>query len=294
MSPTLRDFAPAPFLNREGDSHLNTLRPHIVTKSLPPELQREIIEIAVRSNHRDAALRMNLSLVAHHVHIWVDRVFYEVVTLYGQASADNFLKVVDSKPPGFFAAVVKTLLLSGLKAESAVHILSVCTGVQSLAVWNAKPHNGLLLRVSQLPLRRLSMPFGHVATILTTPATPPTWLKSLTHLDSSFMFDVKVSDLERLRQLPRLTHVALFAFKAGPSHAKAVCDSCPQLRVLVILISEDRTLPTAIMEAYHSLDNRIVVAPFPPDPVRDWEVAHFGLPDMWDRVERVVAEQQGV
>ncbi|KAJ7719203.1 hypothetical protein B0H16DRAFT_1607271 [Mycena metata] len=62
---------------------------------LPPELQREILEIAIRINSRDAAVKLHLSLVAHRFHSWVDQVFYESVTIGSSQSADKFLKLVD-------------------------------------------------------------------------------------------------------------------------------------------------------------------------------------------------------
>jgi len=262
--------------------------PEITTPSLPLELQREIFETAIRSNHRNAVLKLNLSLVAHYVHFWVDSVFYELVTICGGPSANRSLKLVDLKPRGFFATAVNTLLLSNTTDVQALATLSVCTGVQFLAVWN---HSVLqrdsLLQVSQLSLRRLSTAFENIINIVTV-AAPPTWLENLTHLRSYFYLQATASDLGHLHQFPCLTHVALYVFETNLSHAKTVCSSCPDLQVLAI-ITGDGTPPDDTIEAY-SFDPRIVVKPSPPESIKDWEAAYFGLPDMWTSADRVLAE----
>ncbi|KAF7347370.1 hypothetical protein MVEN_01492800 [Mycena venus] len=266
-----------------------------MTPKLPPELEREIIELAVRLDHRNSALRRNLRLVAPHVQFWVDSVFYEVLIISDQKSANKFLALVDLKPPGFFTTVARALLLSGnIKTATIVRILSICTRVHSLGLWNTALKPDLLFEVSQLSLRRLSMPFGDVADFLTA-SSPPIWLKSLTHLDFSFLFDVAASDLKHLRRLPCLTHVALFAPRVGQLHIEAVCSSCPNLEVMLMLRPEHWMLPTEIIEAC-SLDPRIVVGPLasatPPTPmiIADWESSHFGLPDMWTRAMEMRAD----
>ncbi|KAJ7242583.1 hypothetical protein B0H12DRAFT_1236715 [Mycena haematopus] len=255
--------------------------------SLPAELQREIVELAIRSNHRDAALKLNLSLVAYHVHYWVDRVFYEVVTIWNDTSGDKFLKLVDSKPPGFFGPVVKTLFLADLRASSYARILSTCTGIRSLAWWIYKDIPALVLPpASQLPLRRLALGFQNVAHIIALP-TPPAWLATLTHLDLSFMSDIEASDLEQLDRLPRLTHLALYAVQPSTAHAKVAFANCPNLQLLVMFGND---MPTATETDFDN--SRVVVAPFPPNPIKDWEAAHFGLPDMWTRAEAVLEKRK--
>jgi len=255
---------------------------------LPPELQREIFETAVRLNRRDAALKLRLSLIAHHVHSWVDSAFYESVDIDQNRSADKFLNLVDLKPHGFFATAVKTLLLDGLRAASAVRILSLCTGVQSFAVWNRSSFldTTFLLHLSTLSLHRLSMPCAYLANVVTA-AEPPTWLASLTHLDIAFHRELTTSDLEKsLKQLPCLTHVALYEPR-NSTHAQVVCTSCPVLEVLVLLRPGSDDIPADAFD-----DSRIVLIEYPSDPVDDWEAAHFGLPCMWTRAERVVVERK--
>jgi len=268
-------------------SRLLQFRPYLMTPNLPAELQREIFEIAVRLNHQDAALKLNLSLVAQHVRFWVDWVFYEMVTIVGPKSADKFFELVDLKAPGFFAIAVKTLLLSSLPADYAVRVLSFCAGVQSLAFWTWHFPTLALPPISQLPLRRLSVRFC-LADIITG-APPPLWLSSLTHIDIAF-FRASKSYVEKLGRLPSLTHVALYS--AGPPLAEVVCASYPNLRVLVIL--SDSHITQAATTVACSFDPRIVVTLLPADPIEDWEAQHCGLSDMWTCAERVVAERKAL
>ncbi|KAF7337686.1 hypothetical protein MSAN_02242100 [Mycena sanguinolenta] len=267
--------------------------------SLPLELQREIFEIAVISSQsQDAALKLNLSLVAHRVHFWVDRVFYEVVTISGQKSADGFLKLVDLKPPGFFADVVKTLLLFDPAGKvpspfPAARILSVCGRVQSLAWWSGEMTPLALSSAGQFPLRRLSTHIENLANIIALPA-PSGWLSAITHL--TLILGVfrgsRAPELKILKHLPRLTHVALFAVQADPSHVHLVSDSCPHLQVLV-MTPVGHSVRTALTEQF--ADSRVVVVmPFTSKPLEDWEAAHFGLPDMWTRAHDVLAERKSL
>ncbi|KAJ6520398.1 hypothetical protein C8R45DRAFT_955003 [Mycena sanguinolenta] len=260
--------------------------------SLPPELQREIFECAVRLNHKNAAVKLNLSLVARHVHLWVDHAFYELVTIEGLTSAEKFLKLVDCKPPDFFAPVVKTLLVCGLRiisASQAARILSACAGVQALYWWTEDTLPPLVLSaIRQLPLRRLVVTFRNLGHIIPAP-TPPTWLTSLTHLDS-LSSNVNASDLDHLSQLPRLTHVALYLpsgdpQQVGPSRAKAVCANCPALRLLLVFGSKISSRP-------YAFDSRIVMSQMPTNTVRDWEAPYFGAHDMWTRGEKILSTRR--
>ncbi|KAJ6520384.1 hypothetical protein C8R45DRAFT_1086248 [Mycena sanguinolenta] len=255
--------------------------------NLPVELQREIFEIAVRSNHKDASLKLNLSLVAHYVHLWVDTVFYKMVTILCDASGTKFLELIHSKPPGFFGPVVKSLLLVGVRAPSCARILSTCTGVQSLAWWALDNAPLVLSAVSQLPLQRLVVGYKNLI-IFTAALPPPVWLTTLTHLDTSApsRFD---GDLNRLGRLPRLTHVSLFAPNDTVFHAQTVVDSCPNLQILVMPLDKYRAATPVSL-----VDSRIVgvVSDSADGFIGDWEAAHFGLPNSWTRAEDVLIERK--
>ncbi|KAJ7754249.1 hypothetical protein DFH07DRAFT_1029780 [Mycena maculata] len=149
---------------------------------LPRELEREIFELAIGSNRHNAAFKLTLNLVAHRVHLWVDRVFYEVVSISGKRHAAKFLDLIDSnsKSSGFFS-VVKALSLRVMIQETQIHkILSACSAVQLLDCyahcWPGSVWKRTLLAIVQLPLRRFSVNFEFVSEIPITPvnlALPP-------------------------------------------------------------------------------------------------------------------------
>ncbi|KAJ6520388.1 hypothetical protein C8R45DRAFT_59189 [Mycena sanguinolenta] len=264
------------------------------SSSLPPELQREIFEIAVWLNHADAAVKLNLSLVASHVRVWVDQVFYQLVAIWGDASADKFMNlVVKSRPASFFAVVVKTLIMCNVRAISrtTARILRICSGVQSLFLWTPDtPGPHITPSVNQFPLQRLALTFRYFVSILAGPALP-TRLASVTHFRTSITSQDQAPDLNHLHRLPCLTHVALAGLTVGPFHIETVCTSCPNLQVLIILLRPTALLPmppTAMLEGYSS-DVRVVISC---GRFKDWEHAHFGLPDMWTHAEDFVANRK--
>ncbi|KAJ7095448.1 hypothetical protein B0H15DRAFT_946839 [Mycena belliarum] len=259
---------------------------------LPPELEREIFELALKSNH-NAASKLALSLVARRVQCWVDLAFYEMVTILHESHAAKFVDLIESnlKPPGFFVAVKILCLPYSVTAEQACAILSVCTEVQLLACW-VDYNDALELPplVGRLPLRRLSVEFRH---FLKIPLVPSAWFSDLTHLDLvlwDYADDLPQMDLSALSRLPRVTHVAMQAFRTGPEHAAVVCASCPNLRVLVMITYQDHddTDPTPD----YLFDPRIVVQEGPSLITRDWEAPYFDWPDMWSQAEDVLEERR--
>ncbi|KAJ7290195.1 hypothetical protein C8J57DRAFT_1275391 [Mycena rebaudengoi] len=214
---------------------------------LPPELECQIFETAARDyrDHLQSTQVINLSLVARRVHFWVEPVFLEVIALLDKGHAEKFLKLVDMKPEGFFANVVRALCLPyHVDAKNASRILSICTGVRMLACWVDSldaPDLPLLISacISRLPLTRLEIEVEH---FLDIPLDTSTWLSSLTHLDLTFWEDVEDSApqiLSALGQLPGLSHVAMAS--GDLALARALCSKYPNLQVVRIGSGEDFT-----------------------------------------------------
>ncbi|KAJ7157149.1 hypothetical protein C8R46DRAFT_1355532 [Mycena filopes] len=262
---------------------------------LPPELQREIFETAIRTSHAargNAEVKLNLSLVAHHVHLWVDSVFYRAVTICRSRSATRFLTLVDSKPADFFANAVKVLSVeSGIPEKKLVRILHACRGVESLAIWWTKYGGSPPSLVSGFPLlRRLSLITRDIA--YTVDDVRPSSLSTLTHLDLAYSLHLRhISDLpEILKQLPGLTHVSLGSWSSPVAHAQLVIETCTALQVLRMLVTPREFEIGEITETY-SFDLRIVVATIVYSGHRDWMSPYLGLGDPWTSAEHVVAER---
>ncbi|KAJ7150245.1 hypothetical protein C8R46DRAFT_499882 [Mycena filopes] len=271
---------------------------------LPIELQREIVEIAVRANPKNRALQLDLSLVAHHVHFWVEQILHESVTIDNGQSLLDFLDLVASKPADFFATAVKLLNVSyTTEASQAASFLALCPQVQVL-VFHPRTHLATTVpppHLDRLPLRRLCIPREVFATIMRSPNSEPTWLSTLTHLDIGFIVSglssavtVQLVDSLRLSRLPRLTHVALWISAANPVLAGAICTSCPSLRVLAMC--QDGAAPRIDYypdftedQAAYVFDLRIVVVGLTDlEDSGRWDAARLGRPDFWTRAEGVV------
>ncbi|KAJ6614593.1 hypothetical protein B0H10DRAFT_1950567 [Mycena sp. CBHHK59/15] len=259
----------------------------------PLDLEREIFEFAFKLNPTDAALRLNLSLVARRVQFWIDILFYDMVTISDKLHADHFLRLVDSKSPGFFAIAVRILCIPySVTAAQAHSILSACTGVRLLACWVDYGHSlepvALPRTVSQLPLRRLSIEFEH---FLKIPAAPSTWLAALTHVDLVFWGEIDPARLAPLGRLPKLTHVALTSTLAGVAHARLVCDVCPLLQVLIIVHEPHDSDSDGVG---YEFDPRIVEISQVHDVISDWQSFFYGQPDMWSHAEDIIKKRSSI
>ncbi|KAJ7147962.1 hypothetical protein C8R46DRAFT_1359409 [Mycena filopes] len=248
---------------------------------LPIELQREIFEIAIRTSYKDAAVKLNLSLVAHHVHLWVDQVFYESVAISGPVEVDRFLKLVDSKPAGFFTTAVKAVRLHYISDLAMDKLLAICTGAQvftCLLVLPSPPSP----HFSSLPLRRLSIDMS-LAEIMSTAG--PAWCSTLTHLDLGFArLPLNMQMVQMLSRLPCLTNFALHTSSTNRPLADAVCTSCLTLRVLVIFVAGDEEDGDVAVE-YRDASKVVLVKA---DIVEEWDISLRGLPDFWTQAESVV------
>ncbi|KAJ7147946.1 hypothetical protein C8R46DRAFT_536850 [Mycena filopes] len=250
---------------------------------LPIELQREIVESAIRTNHKDRVVKLNLSLVAHHFHFWVDRVFYESVEIKSSKQVDQFLSLVHSKPTGFFATTVKALSLDDPESVEMDGVLAACTGVQTFRclTYGRSVHS---TRLSGLALRRLCIDTGFAEILNST--VEPAWFSTLTHLDLGFpelLLDRQSASM--LRRLPCLTNLALHHWMGRPL-ADAVYTDCPNLRVLVIFAGDTERDSAEYGDAPH-----VVLVGV--DLQEDWDAGLFpGLSDFWFRAEIVVAARQ--
>ncbi|KAF7352737.1 Zn(2)-C6 fungal-type domain-containing protein [Mycena venus] len=275
---------------------------------LPSELERDIFELAFESSNRDLTFKLTLCLVARRVHLWIDQLFYRMLSLADNQRATRFLRVIQAnlKPAGFFAAVKNLCLTYYVMGTTACQILAACTDVESLACWiDSEDTPQLPLLIGRLPLRRLSIEADHFSRI---PVTPSTWLSSLTHIELVpwGKNDYLASTLSRLAHLPCLTHVSLGAAHMNGELVGLVCSSCPHLQVLLLRSSSDDrefsdedSIPNLyrklnLQESAH--DYRIIMQRDPKgfDHVENWEAAYFARSDMWSHAEVTMEEQKAL
>ncbi|KAF8145359.1 hypothetical protein K438DRAFT_1991882 [Mycena galopus ATCC 62051] len=212
---------------------------------LPPELEREIFELAAAipyywTDQHVGDMALVLPQVCRRAQSWIEPLIYERISFLADTSTKDptplFLRTIDTRPASFFAENVKYLYFDKSLSLHFIHrVLSVCVGVISLGCHQS--YNGLAPFLAPLPLQRLLLSDME----LSTNFSPP-WVSSLTHLGLSVA--LPHDPLAVFGALPALTHLA-FEFDALPSPSlntltgtvSRILLACPHLRCLVLTIS---------------------------------------------------------
>ncbi|KAJ6533321.1 hypothetical protein DFH09DRAFT_1370097 [Mycena vulgaris] len=261
---------------------------------LPPELERQIFEIAALS--RPVAIP-TLMLVAWRVKTWLEPLLYRVVSLTDRPSKDGFphftseilLRAVHQKPAGFLEKSVRHLYLwQAYRCDMAV-ILPACTGVTSLFVMTT----GLDLHSvgDMQDLRRLAIEIGVLFSNHDLDFTHHLF-RNITHLEIFDERDPPISIWAGLPLVPNLTHLSFWGRMLLDIAAHSVLPACPRLQYLVFL-GTSTSLAAAELTAYKTLaaDPRFVAVALT-DFEGDWlHGAQLGQ-DYWSSVEVFVAAKR--
>jgi hypothetical protein len=291
---------------------------------LNQDVLRIILELAALD---DRSLALRFTLLSRRISTWMDPIIYNVVTLDNLSKSLLFLRTIQSssstKPPSFFATHVKSLCItSQCHPEPIAHILSACTGVQSLACWiDATDAEVVQLGFPALLANtrptRLSI---HLSTLLHQPRFhfEHACLTHVTHLhipyDSHLAWDAW--EWGRIKCLPHLLHVRLSMsdhwFRAPPAGGAteeqlhlAWCDavrtilrsSSPLLRACAVRVIGSYEMAAhprfhAVVHRLWKEDKRVVVIYLPRDVCDDWHAPFLHRPhalDGWAEAERLVA-----
>lgn len=194
---------------------------------------------------------------------------YSNVFGLGTADEKDFAVALDIRPPSFFEQHVKNLCLTGTVSDKYTQrVLSICTGVQNLAVWNPALHPG---QITTLPLRSLD--------------TSIETIRALSELRQIFPELIYLSiicfsndeDMPRLEWLPALTHVRLEVGRYSDpilEYLKTILRTCECLQSIVIQIdnSDGRYDSREQVEVWAEEDSRITITEHSgSNYVRDWE-----------------------
>lgn len=215
----------------------------------------------------------------------------------GPAHAVRFLGALAWHSPEFAKTHVKALYIRpSIPLTLTLHLLSACSGLDSLAFWIVPQSDTaeLVQRLSALPLTSLSL---NVRSIVPASAhksvleNHPVFV-NLTHLDIMNHWVLWTSSLG-IEHLPRLTHVAFRFWSRGNinSALSTILSQSPRLRVLVLL-ADGVVLPGAkeYLERQGILDTRVVVLKHTRE-ADEWERMRFRNMDasacMWTRADRI-------
>ncbi|KAJ7147652.1 hypothetical protein C8R43DRAFT_528213 [Mycena crocata] len=258
---------------------------------LPPEIEREILEITAQFP-RNAN---NLALVARRAQIWIEPLIYQTVTLSDQSVCQKFLRTLDSRPAQFFADNVKSLCVPGdIEPRAAQRVIKACQGVVNLAIWLPLQDPPLFPLVSSLRPKRLSVNvhalYGPDAGSHQPDFTHP-FFSNVTHLELVDWLDWATHlNIDHLQ--PHLTHLALDFDLYTEGSTVRLCEilaSCRSLVICLGLVSDDDTMIVASDHLAAIEDPRLVILS-ESDVVENWEASVRGTDaSVWAFAEGIVA-----
>ncbi|KAL0946098.1 hypothetical protein HGRIS_012363 [Hohenbuehelia grisea] len=204
--------------------------------SFPLDLERDIFEFAARD---DREMALQLVLVSKLVQRWVDPILYERVWLASRDQADQFIVALDSKPAPFFYNVKVLCLAYPVGRDRAEKILPLCTALVGFACW--VPNLLTLATCRDKSPRRISFNFslGEYTPHRVVPDFAASLFANITHLE--FVDDTEFcTEWEGFDLIPHLTHLSFvwakrFPLSTPPPHAQLALETCPQLRILLLL-----------------------------------------------------------
>ncbi|KAJ7863129.1 hypothetical protein B0H14DRAFT_3862997 [Mycena olivaceomarginata] len=242
----------------------------------PPELEREIFEIAVQSNTK---IIPPLLLVARRVKTWLEPLLYPVIVFrdplpgHISFSLDGLLAVLRLKPLDFAQTHIRHLFLPrriSERQDDLVPLLTMCSGVHNLKTCFS-PH---------------PVDFTHAL------------FAQITHLD--LLDEVHGRWDTRWAGLAHIPHLTHLAFDLSPSRTSnwedvlhAALMHCSALQVLALMWS-----PWLRDEMRHNRDEIRMLAQRDPRFVivlltshtHDWETGARGGIDSWNRAEELVGQ----
>ncbi|KAJ7160589.1 hypothetical protein C8R43DRAFT_993381 [Mycena crocata] len=261
---------------------------------LPPEIEREIFEIAALASLESIPLFV---LVAQRVRTWMQPLLYRAVatapakrrpgSLSEGIMCRAYLKVLNPTSSAVFHDHVRQLYFCGdmNDGEHIERMLSLCSGVVNLALFNTPFAWTLPPVVADLPLQRLT---ADLETVFPGKVDFTHGLFSqITHLDI-FLTILSEEWIAGLGELPRLTHLSL---ESGEEHAvlfPGILASCSHLEVLLIRWSLD--YPEEDFSGFQDDPRAVLVCVS--EYLRDWILGATGGEDYWIRAERFICQRK--
>ncbi|KAF7313124.1 hypothetical protein MKEN_00998600 [Mycena kentingensis (nom. inval.)] len=251
-------------------------------RRLPPELEREIFELAAYSNF---SFIPTLLLLAWRVHSWIERLLFEVVVLNRSKKAAAFVAQSTRYAP--FVRHLFFDMESEITPEAASSILQHCTNVHDFATIGQYSHPSILPILANMRIERLAICFEVLFGSPEDINLCHPFLVHVTHLDVFDMLTDKAIPLicDVLPQLPSLSHLCLNNERAG-TILDRVLSSLPNL-VLLVVLRPGAVEAMRIEEDPPVADDRLVFGTFR-DYWGQWEACASGQPNFWTAAESIV------
>ncbi|KAG5642160.1 hypothetical protein DXG03_003544 [Asterophora parasitica] len=220
---------------------------------------------------------------------------YETVTLSPTQVSEGFLYTINSRPPSFFTANVKSLCIPGdIHPDAALRVLTVCQGVVNLAFWisDYRPTPPPFSAIASLRPQRLSLNTGGLFGRICPDFTHP-FFEQVTHLEVVDWPGMLISG-SHFQLLPALTHLALDLDQLDElviKQLRLILETCERLRVLLCLVRYAVDIPVA-SAALAGLDDgvgKLAVLSEGSDVLENWEGSLAGSSDtsLWTYAEQI-------
>ncbi|KAJ7673708.1 hypothetical protein DFH06DRAFT_1173101 [Mycena polygramma] len=259
---------------------------------LPPELEREIFELAARLHPNAIPILLR---VAQRVHCWIGPMLYHVLRLEKGHIVKAIERILDSKPIGLLQNAVRHAVVD--RDRSCWHIISIVLdmnrSIHELAICGYSDlYNRSQALSGQVRPQRLILDGYSSARIFSDPML--TSVSHLTILERDFgLQTVAWENWSGLAELPALTHLCLTA-NISRIILPDVLKKCPMLRAVVttwLVRADSRARVDAFSYVLVRPDARVVVTDLPYF-YGGWEKGAWSGDDLWLRVDDFIARKR--
>ncbi|KIM45609.1 hypothetical protein M413DRAFT_24776 [Hebeloma cylindrosporum] len=254
-----------------------------ISPIFPPELEREIFEVAVHSNKNKRFV--NFMLVARRVHDWIASDIYCIASQLPQNSFPPRKWGALTTSVEYFGPFVKHLIIGGPSwdHDSLAEFFEACHTVADLALWTHIPIRELRPVLERLSLKRLSANL----TGLDFEDLTNSIFASITHLDIT-RFDrgphIGWPQWRAFTHLTFLTHLAINEpMDDSDEIIQNLLRGCQRLRILLIIEVRD---PWDLKDVPFG-DPRLVFMKIQRYVCEDWVEGAKGNEDIWRCAEEI-------
>ncbi|KAJ7480852.1 hypothetical protein FB451DRAFT_1446947 [Mycena latifolia] len=270
---------------------------------LPPELERQIFEMASRWDPDYPETVLNVAAVAQRAFEWTKPSLRVVCFPGDDGLAAALVQHIDSGPnSGLLRTAVRRVWLERAASPAvALRLLELSTNIIDLVLIGAFCKPDVLRIVSGLELRRLSCVLWHLFGSSEAINLATALFASVTHLDIADSVEHDKGHIfAQLRGMKALTHLAFSDPELSAVSMQQILSARPgghaQLEVVVILFEDNQEGITRAREFAQELapaDLRLVITVVPYRD-KDWKVGTRGGADFWKQAEELVSRQSAI
>ncbi|KAF7296357.1 Zn(2)-C6 fungal-type domain-containing protein [Mycena chlorophos] len=260
---------------------------------LPPELERDIFELAADTSDESMAA---LLYVARRTHLWIEPLVYRDIHVNATRRFASFLAATKSKPASFFAQHVSRLFLHvtiSQPVEDVCEALKLCTGVTRIAGVGPVVIPIMKTFITGMQLERIGLFLTHIFPRLGDYPNPAgdaidlslPCFQSLTHFDVfDYLYKSEEADpyVAKLCALPALTHLAMNDVVPWTA-IETLLAQCKLLKVLIVLWSGSRKEGVERAREMPFEDDRFVMAVY-----ADVDGSIQYAPNLWTNMEEFI------